>query len=110
MYGKLENGTLIYAPNGVEIGNTWYIPPSDKQLKELGYKEIEYTPQPEPKENYVYNCTWKETKIKIVQEWNEQYIEPQYSVEERLKIQEAAITDLADMLAELFEQNETEGE
>lgn len=103
MYGKLENGILTYAPNGVEIDNTWYIPPTDDQLVELGYKPIEFTPQPEPKENYYFTSLWKETKTKIKQVWEEHYVEPQYSIEERLRIQEEALTEMAEMLAELSE-------
>ncbi len=98
MYGKLENGILNYAPNGVEIDMTWYIPPSSEQLLELGYKPIEETPMPEPQEHYQYSFTWAEDENKIYKVWEGHYVEPTYTLEERLAIQEETITALMEMI------------
>lgn len=95
-YGMIVNGALVYAPSGIEINGTWYIPPSEKQLKADGYKPIEETPAPEPKEHYVYSFEWKETKTKIYREWTETYIEPTYSLEDRIAAIEDAILELAE--------------
>lgn len=106
-YGKIKDGVLELAPKGIEDEDgTWHIPPTEKMLKDSGYKPIEETPMPEPKENYVYSFEWKEQKSKIVRVWHEEYIEPEYSLEERLKIQEDATTEIAELLAELLEKEE----
>lgn len=96
-YGKLENGALIYAPNGMELKDgSWVFPPTEAMLKEAGYKPIEETPAPEPKEHYAYGFEWKETKAKIYRDWTETYIPPTYSLEERIAACEAAIMALAE--------------
>ena len=97
-YGKLAPYGVELAPNGIELEDgTWVIPPTEEMLIERGYKEVEYTDPPEPKENYVYNPSWKETKTKIKQEWTEEYIEPEYTVEERVAV-------LEEMLMEMMEE------
>jgi len=96
-YGKLENGVLINAPKGVELeGGAWQIPPSAEWLTANGYKVVKETPMPEPKPHYAYSFTWEETeKHFIVQIWHEEYIEPEYTEEDRLTALEEAFEELA---------------
>ena len=46
MLGKLIDGRLVIAGRIVKEGNTTITNPTAKKLKELGYKEIEYTEKP----------------------------------------------------------------
>lgn len=46
MLGKLIDGRLVLAGRIVKEGNTTITNPTEKKLKELGYKEIEYTQKP----------------------------------------------------------------
>ena len=95
-YGKLENGVLVNAPKGVELeGGAWQIPPSAEWLTANGYKAIKETPMPEPKPHYAYSFTWVEKDGEIVQEWTEEYIEPEYTEEDRLAALEEAFEELA---------------
>ena len=45
-FAKLEDGGLVFAPKKVLWHNKWVFNPSEKKLRELGYKEVvmeEYT-------------------------------------------------------------------
>ena len=46
MLGKLIDGRLVVAGRIVKEGNTTITNPTEEKLKELGYKEIEYTEKP----------------------------------------------------------------
>ena len=46
MLGKLIDGRLVVAGRVVKEGNTTITNPTEEKLKELGYKEIEYTEKP----------------------------------------------------------------
>lgn len=46
MYGKIIDGRLVVAGRIVKEGNTTITNPTEEKLKELGYKEIEYTAKP----------------------------------------------------------------
>ena len=46
MYGKLIDGRLVVAGRIVKEGNTTITNPTEEKLKELGYKEVEYTEKP----------------------------------------------------------------
>ena len=45
-YGKLIDGKLVIAGRVIIEGKTKITNPTEKQLKEYGYKEIEYTERP----------------------------------------------------------------
>lgn len=45
-YGKLIDGKLVIAGRVIIEGKTKITNPTEKQLKEYGYKEIEYTEKP----------------------------------------------------------------
>lgn len=46
MLGKIIDGKLQIAGRIIKEGNTTITNPTEKKLKELGYKEIEYTEKP----------------------------------------------------------------
>ena len=46
MLGKIIDGRLVVAGRIVKEGNTTITNPTEEKLKELGYKEIEYTEKP----------------------------------------------------------------
>lgn len=46
MLGKLIDGRLVVAGREIQEGTTKITCPTEKKLKELGYKEIEYTEKP----------------------------------------------------------------
>lgn len=46
MLGKLIDGKLVVAEKKIKIENGWITNPTEEKLKELGYKEIEYTEKP----------------------------------------------------------------
>jgi len=46
MFGKIVNGKLIIAGRKVQIDNGWITNPTEEQLRNLGYKEVEYTERP----------------------------------------------------------------
>jgi len=45
-YGKIIDGRLVVSGRIVKEGNTTITNPTEEKLKELGYKEIEYTEKP----------------------------------------------------------------
>lgn len=47
MFGKIENGRLVIAGSKIKIENGYITNPTEEQLKELGYKTVEYTEKPE---------------------------------------------------------------
>lgn len=101
-YGKIVDEVLEMAPKiAVYEDGTQQIPPPESWLKEAGYKPLEHTAIPDPQENYAYSFAWEDKGDKIVQVWSEEYIEPKYSVEERLEILEAATMEIAEMLSEV---------
>lgn len=103
-YGKLIDGRIEFAPNAVELEDgSWVCPPTKKMLTDAGYKPLEYNDPPEPKENYTFIPSWNELKTKIKQVWTEQYVEPEYTLEERVKIAEDALMEIAEMLSALTE-------
>ena len=97
-YGKLIDGVLNKAPNGIELEDgSWIIGMGEALEKELlarDYKPLEYTDPPEPKENYILNYTWKEENDKLRQVWSEEYVEPEYTDEERIAVLEALVAEL----------------
>jgi len=46
MFGKIIDGKLVIAGQIVKDGNTTITNPTEEKLRELGYKEIEYTEKP----------------------------------------------------------------
>ena len=68
MFGKLIDGRLVVAGRVVCEGKTKITCPTEKKLKELGYKEIEYTEKPtfnKEEEKLVETYDEKKTKITV---------------------------------------------
>ena len=66
MLGKIIDGRLQIAGRIVKEGNTTITNPTEEQLKELGYKTVEYTEKPEyDKEEEKLVETYDEKKTKI---------------------------------------------
>ena len=67
MFGKIENGRLQIAGRIVKEGNTTITNPTEEKLRELGYKEIEYTEKPTfDKEEMKLYETYTEYQDKII--------------------------------------------
>lgn len=73
-YGKLNKGTITYAPNRIESDGYITVNPTDEQLKDAGYFEI-VTSQPEKRKGYTAKATWKKVNGKIRQTWSYEPIE-----------------------------------
>ena len=76
MYGKLLNGTLIYAPNSVTVGDKRIINPKEETLLSLGYLPIENTEAPATETGYHAVGSWKQTETGIVRVWAVEEDEP----------------------------------
>ena len=66
MLGKLIDGRLVVAGSIVKDGNTTITNPTEEKLRELGYKEVEYTERPsydEEEENLTEVYTDGETIV-----------------------------------------------
>lgn len=67
MYGKIEEGVLVYAPESITVGSVTYKPATEEALTVAGYKPVEYTPY--PIDGNTYTESWTEEETKIVQTW-----------------------------------------
>lgn len=103
MLGKIIDGRLQIAGRIVKEGNTTITNPTEEKLKELGYKEIEYTEKPnydreEEKLQEVYTDGAKITvsyeKVALTKEEKIEIIK-QEIIEEEDKITKRNILDFA---------------
>lgn len=77
MLAKLIDGVLQCAPRKIYIENQLVYNPSEDQLKEHGYKEVEETDAPIVQiKTQQAVMTYNEREDKIVQTWNLQSIQP----------------------------------
>lgn len=60
MFAKLKHGYLITATENL---------PSKEAYIAVGYKEVEFAPQPQAEVGYIYESGWEETDDAIVQTW-----------------------------------------
>lgn len=68
-YAKLNGGYPVFAPNPIlHNGMIRYNPPGSAYEAE-GYKQVQYTNQPEPLGTGWFIETWTETEEAIVQGW-----------------------------------------
>lgn len=103
MLGKLIDGRLVVAGRIIKEGNTTITNPTEEKLKELGYKEIEYTEKPsfdkeEEKLQEIYTDGDKITvSYEVVALTKEEKIEiiKQEIIEEEDKITKRNILDFA---------------
>lgn len=63
MYGKIENGGLIYAPNPLTVDGKKIYNPTDEVLKRAGYKKLVQMPYPQDGKHYCVAHEESETDI-----------------------------------------------
>lgn len=69
MYGKIENGEIVYAPSKLNgDGVIVYNPPAEMYLAQ-GWKPVRFADAPEAPEGYYYELGWEEDAESIVQTW-----------------------------------------
>lgn len=68
-YGKIENGTFAFAPQGFIIGGFRIFNPTDAQLLLKGYLPVVETPMPEADEQHYAVPHWAIQNNQIVQSW-----------------------------------------
>lgn len=87
-YAKLINGNPQFAPNPILRDGLWYGNPPSEVYEADGYKQVEYTNQPESPSTGWWVETWTETEDAIVQGWTwyEATDEDEISSEEALQI------------------------
>lgn len=76
MYGKLLNGTLIYAPKSVIVGEKRIINPKEETLLSLGYLPITDTEPPTVETGTHPVGRWDQTETGIVRVWAVEEDEP----------------------------------
>lgn len=70
MFAKLENGTLIVAPDKLKALNTTVWNPTEQMYLDNGYSPVEFTDIPEEApDGYYYESGWEQTNTTIVQTW-----------------------------------------
>ena len=89
--GKLVNGAISYAPKQVKIGDSVVFNPTEEQLKQLGYKELEFSEEPriEVKTQKAVP-RFEEQEDKILQVWDVVPSQPDYT-EAILEMQKTAL-------------------
>lgn len=95
MYGKLENGTLTFAPKSVIVGDKRIINPDEETLLSLGWLPVDMTEAPETEEGFYPVPHYEEQDGRIVRVWTveaEPIHEP--TTEERLAALESAMLEM----------------
>lgn len=91
MFAKLIDGGITYAPMEVEINGDIVFNPSEEQLKQLGYKELEFSEEPRIEVKIQKAVPrWEEQENKIVQIWDIVPAQPDYT-EVILEMQKTAL-------------------
>lgn len=87
-YAKLINNHPSFAPNPILHNGSWYGNPPGEIYEAEGYKQVQYTNQPEPLGVGWWIETWTETEEAIVQgwTWHETTDEDEIDPEEALQI------------------------
>lgn len=80
MLAKLIDGRITYAPEQIKIGDSVVFNPTDEQLKQLGYKELEFSEEPKIEvKTQISVPRWEEQEDKIVQKWDIEPAQPDYT-------------------------------
>lgn len=91
MLAKLIDGGITYAPKQVKIGDSVVFNPTEEQLKQLGYKELEFSEEPQIEVKTQKTVPrWEEQENKIVQKWDIEPAQPDYT-EAILEMQKTAL-------------------
>lgn len=91
MLAKLIDGGITYAPKRVKIGDSVVFNPTEEQLKQLGYKELEFSEEPKIEvKTQKAVPRWEEQENKIVQIWDIIPVQPDYT-EAILEMQKTAL-------------------
>lgn len=86
VFGKLIDGEIYFAKRAVEYYGETIKNPSEDILRDLGFLEIEFTPQPEAPDGFEYLPTWEEKGGAIVQGWKPFPVDDEISDTEALSI------------------------
>lgn len=91
MLAKLIGGAISYAPKQVKIGDSVVFNPTEEQLKQLGYKELEFSEEPKIEvKTQKAVPRFEEQEDKILQVWDVLPSQPDYT-EAILKMQKTAL-------------------
>ena len=93
MYAKLENNTLIPAPNRIILSGMQIFNPTSEHLTQAGYKPVTETPMPEDPapEGQHYEASYADSGDTITQSWT---LVENEEVEPAGKTIEQRVTDL----------------
>lgn len=70
MLGKIIDGKLTYPPHRIVLDGMQIFNPTETQLRQAGYKEIQETPMPEDApEGQHYEARYEDAGEYIVQSW-----------------------------------------
>lgn len=69
MYGRIENGNIVYGPTSGRWGNKHYNPLPDAVLREMGYEPVVTTEPPSCEPGYHAVSAWAHVKDHIEQIW-----------------------------------------
>lgn len=83
IYGTLENGIFIKAPNKVKWHNKWVINPKPAKLIELGYKLLVAEPYPteELAENEYWAIFYEEDESNIYRRWEKKTFDDEVEID-----------------------------
>ena len=100
MYAKLENNTLIPAPNRIILSGMQIFNPTSEHLTQAGYKLVTETPMPEEpaQEGQHYEPTYSDSGDTITQGWmlvEDEEVEPAgKTLEERVTTLEQDVSGI----------------
>lgn len=102
-YVKLINGRLMYAPKKLIVDGATVYNPTAAMLTAQGWKPLSIEDAPAAEAGYHLEPVYSETETAVVQEWFAVEDEPvELTPEERIQMNEDAIIELAELLAEVM--------
>lgn len=76
MYGKIEDGMLVYASKNIVLNGTTICNPTPEEMKQAGFKLVSYIEKPnDEKLGQTYIEKWVDNGDSIVQTWEIQEVE-----------------------------------
>lgn len=102
-YVKLIEGKLIYAPKKIMVDGTTIYNPSAAMLTAQGWKPLSIEDAPAAEAGYHLEPIYNETETEVVLTWVTVEDYPvELTPEERIQMNEDAIIELAELLAEVM--------